>query len=169
MAAWYVQPAKNPYMMKRMKKLIPLLLVLIPATAKADPQTCMAEAMYFEARSQGVVGMLAIGVVIRNRVKHPGYPSTVCGVVRQGRLSDGRLYKWQCQFTFYCDGKPEIPTDQEAWTTARSLAKIVLDSHLTMQGLEKATHYHSTTVQPTWAERFRPAKQIGGHIFYVSR
>ena len=152
-----------------MKKLIPLIILLLPAKAKADAQTCMAQAMYFEARSQGVLGMLAVGVVIRNLVDHPDYPSTVCKVIKQGRLSDGRVYKWQCQFTFYCDGKPEIPTDQEAWTTALSLARIVLDSRLTMQGLENATHYHSTTVQPTWAERFRPCKQIGGHIFYASR
>jgi len=152
-----------------MKRLLLRAALLIPNEAQADPQTCMAEAMYFEARSQGVLGMLAVGVVIRNRVDHPAYPSTVCGVVRQGRLSDGRVYKWQCQFTFYCDGKPEIPTDPEAWTTARSLAKIVLDSRLTMQGLENATHYHATTVQPTWARRFRPCKQIGEHIFYVSR
>jgi spore germination cell wall hydrolase CwlJ-like protein len=156
-------------MMKCMKKLIPLIILLIPATAKADPQTCMAEAMYFEARSQGVLGMLAIGVVIRNRVKHHGYPSTVCKVIKQGRLSDGQLRLNQCQFSYFCDGKPEIPTDPEAWTTARSLAKIVLDSHLMLQGLENATHYHATTVHPPWAERFRPCKQIGGHIFYASR
>jgi len=152
-----------------MKKLIPLIILLIPATAKADAQTCMAQAMYFEARSQGVLGMLAVGVVIRNRVDHPAYPATVCKVIKQGRLSDGQLRLNQCQFSYFCDGKPEIPTDQEAWTTARSLARIVLDSRLTLQGLENATHYHATTVQPTWARRFRPCKQIGEHIFYVSR
>lgn len=91
-----------------MKRLLLLAVLLIPNEAQADPQTCMAEAMYFEARGEGWRGMLAVGVVIRNRVAHPGYPSTICGVVRQGRLSDGRLRKWQCQFTFSATASPKI-------------------------------------------------------------
>ena len=129
----------------------------------------MAEAMYFEARNQGIFGMLAVGVVIRNRVDHPDYPSTVCGVVRQGRLSDGRLYKWQCQFTFYCDGKPEDPEDQKAWTMAQYLAGLVIESQLMLVGMENATHYHATTVRPQWAQRFVVCKRIGSHIFYEQR
>ena len=154
---------------KQMKKLLILATILLPVNAYANPQTCMAEAMYFEARNQGIFGMLAVGVVIRNRVDHPDYPSTVCGVVRQGRLSDGRLRKWQCQFTFYCDGKPEDPEDQKAWTMAQYLAGLVIESQLMLVGMENATHYHATTVRPQWAQRFVVCKRIGSHIFYEQR
>ena len=152
-----------------MKKLLILATILLPVNAYANPQTCMAAAMYFEARNQGIFGMLAVGVGIRNRGDHPDYPSTVCGVVRQGRLSDGRLRKWQCQFTFYCDGKPEDPEDQKAWTMAQYLAGLVIESQLMLVGMENATHYHATTVRPQWAQRFVVCKRIGSHIFYEQR
>tara|TARA_R100001163_G_scaffold6920_1_gene7474 strand:+ start:405 stop:878 length:474 start_codon:yes stop_codon:yes gene_type:complete len=151
---------------KQMKRLLLLAALLIPNEAEADSQTCMAEAMYFEARGEGWRGMLAVGVVIRNRVDHPGYPSTICGVVRQGRLSDGRLRKWQCQFTFFCDGKPEDPEDHRAWSMAQSLSTIVIEGQVMLVGMENVTHYHTVNVKPLWAKQFAARRRIGSHIFY---
>ena len=131
-----------------------------------ESQRCMAEAMYFEARGEGWRGMLAVGVVIRNRVAPPGYPSPICGVVRQGRLSDGLMRKWQCQFTFFCDGKPEDPEDRAAWSMAQGLSKIVIEGQVMLTGMEGVTHYHTTSVQPPWAKQFAAKRRIGSHIFY---
>ena len=152
-----------------MRVLLALIILLFPIRALATPLKCMAEAMYFEARNQGTYGMLAVVVVITNRVDHPNYPTTVCEVVRQGRRLNGRMRRYQCQFSYYCDGKPERPTDLVAWTIAQSLARLVLETNLVLLGLENATHYHTTTVNPSWAAHFQPCLKIGEHIFYEQR
>lgn len=147
------------------------LLVFLPAgaaTAK-DDEHCLAEAMYFEARNQGWRGMLAVGVVIQNRVQDPRYPSTVCAVVRQGKYWRGVPIKNKCQFSYYCDGKPERPTEPESWEQALDLASLLLSTKLVLTGIEDATHYHTTTVKPTWATALEPRDQIGDHLFYAQR
>jgi spore germination cell wall hydrolase CwlJ-like protein len=86
--------------------LVALLLFLlaalfVPLPAKADPlqKKCLAEAMYFEARDQGWRGMMAVGVVIKNRVADPRYPDNICSVVRQGKYWRGNPVKHKCQFS----------------------------------------------------------------------
>tara|TARA_R110002012_G_scaffold71578_3_gene183449 strand:+ start:1389 stop:1853 length:465 start_codon:yes stop_codon:yes gene_type:complete len=145
------------------------LLVFLPAGAAASDEHCLAEAMYFEARNQGWRGMLAVGVVIQNRVQDPRYPSTVCAVVRQGKYWRGVPIKNKCQFSYYCDGKPERPTEPESWEQALDLASLLLSTKLVLTGIEDATHYHTTTVKPTWATALEPRDQIGDHLFYAQR
>ena len=150
-----------------MRMTVLLILLLLPTKALADEQTCMAQAMYFEARDQGWRGMLAVGTVIQNRVRNSRYPNNVCAVVLQARLSDGQLRRGQCQFTFYCDGKPERPHDKKSWGVARDLADLILEQDLIIVGLEDATHYHATWVRPRWAHALRRCLRVGGHIFYA--
>ena len=133
----------------------------------SDDVYCMAEAIYFESRNQTDIGQLAVAVVIRNRMDHPDYPDTACKVARQGRLSDGRLRRHQCQFSYYCDGKPETFEDLRAWRKAINLARITLEAQLEIVGLNDATHYHATYVQPDWASDLEPCTQIGDHRFYT--
>jgi len=155
-----------------MRTLLASLVIFcaaVPAYADEVARRCMAEAMYFEARGEGWRGMLAVGVVIQNRVRHPDYPNTVCAVVRQGRYRNSTPVQNQCQFSYWCDGKPEEATDEDALGQALDLSQTLLDSRLTLIGLETATHYHARSVNPAWAERFRLCKQIGGHIFYDGR
>ena len=154
--------------------LVVLLLgLIIPFPAQANEHRCMAEAMYYEARNQGWRGMLAVGVVIQNRVDDPRFPSSICAVVRQGRYWNGNPVINQCQFSYYCDGKPERPEEeieeQEAWTTAQYLAATLIMSEIKLTGIEEATHYHATYVRPEWAARFEKCKKIGSHLFYVQR
>tara|TARA_R100001443_G_scaffold107141_1_gene116844 strand:- start:4940 stop:5455 length:516 start_codon:yes stop_codon:yes gene_type:complete len=130
-------------------------------------QRCMAEAMYFEARGEGWRGMLAVGVVIQNRVRHPDYPNTVCAVVRQGRYWGNAPVKHKCQFSYWCDGKPEEATDEDALDQALDLAKTLLSTNLKLVGIEDATHYHATYVQPPWTKILERRDQIGAHIFYA--
>ena len=144
------------------------LVVPLPAQASED-KSCLAEAMYFEARDQGWRGMLAVGIVIQNRVRDPRYPETVCAVVRQGKYRNGNPVRNKCQFSYYCDGTPERPAEKEAWSVAQDLAHLLTINRVEMRGLEDATHYHATWVQPSWSKELERRQQIGDHIFYAQR
>ena len=141
----------------------------VPLAAAADEQQCLAEAMYYEARDQGWRGMLAVGVVIQNRVRDRRYPGTVCGVVKQGRYWRGNPVRHKCQFSYYCDGKPERPAEQKPWTTAQDLALTLLTNRVEMEGLEDATHYHATSVLPSWSHKLTFLQKVGQHIFYTEK
>ncbi len=144
------------------------MVVPIPAQASED-KSCLAEAMYYEARDQGWRGMLAVGIVIQNRVRDDRYPDTVCSVVRQGRYRNGNPVRHKCQFSYYCDGKPERPAEKEPWSVAFDLATMLLLNNVQIDGLEDVTHYHADWVKPSWASSMERKKQIGEHIFYAQR
>jgi len=154
-----------------MKVLVVLATAILIANAAAakDEKHCLAEAMYFEARNQGWRGMLAVGVVVQNRVRDPRYPNDVCGVVRQGRYWRGNPIKNKCQFSYYCDGLPERPAEPKPWRQALDLASLLLSTKLVLTGIEDATHYHTTRVKPRWATALEPRDQIGDHLFYAQR
>jgi spore germination cell wall hydrolase CwlJ-like protein len=122
---------------------------------------CLAQAVYYEARSESEDGERAVAQVVLNRVRHPAYPASVCGVVYQGPLRAGG----GCQFTFTCDGSLAAPPAGEAWLRARRIAAEALaGSVYAPVGL--ATHYHTQQVLPVWAFRLAKAEVIGNHIFY---
>lgn len=123
---------------------------------------CLAQNMFFEARNEGPVGMMAVGVVTLNRVHSPKYPDNVCDVVWQRK-----------QFSWTHDGKHDDPSrhnthfDQQAWKDAQSIATQLLSlDTLPETGLEGATMYHADYVQPYWTTHFEPVKVVGSHIFY---
>ena len=121
---------------------------------------CMTEAIYFEARGETIEGQYAVAEVILNRVDSSNYPDSVCGVVNQGT---GRRYA--CQFTYTCDGIPEIVTDQRAWNRAGNIARIMLDD-APRDLTAGATHYHADYVNPNWARVYPRTARYGSHIFY---
>ena len=121
--------------------------------------TCMALALYYEARGEGVKGMEAVAQVITNRVAHPDFPSTVCEVITEDRGPE----KWDCQFSFYCDGKPERPRDVVAWSTARDIAAKALTGNT---NVHDATYFHANNVKPYWASKFSLVSKVGRHVFY---
>ena len=92
------------------------------STDNKEDIACMAEAIYHEARGQKTIGQLAVGLVIKNRMKDPRWPNTICEVVKQGDYLGTKPIKHRCQFTFWCDGKPEIITDMRALDFAIDLA-----------------------------------------------
>jgi hypothetical protein len=125
-----------------------------------DPLTCLAQAIYFEARSESEVGQEAVAQVVMNRTRLPQYASTVCGVVYQGsERSTG------CQFTFVCDGSLREPSDTAAWDRAVAIARQALAGFVCKQALN-ATHYHAAWMTPYWRGEFTRIGQIGGQIFY---
>ena len=131
--------------------------------------TCMAVAIYFEARSEPIAGQLAVANVVNNRVASKHYPNTVCDVITQGPTYHGSSLpvKHRCQFSFYCDGKPEKITDTDAWRTAMRIATAARDTSSQLIDVsEGATHYHTTDVSPGWRYTLRVTVQLGRHVFY---
>lgn len=132
----------------------------LPPAAGSDQWQCLAEALYFEARGESVHGQFAVAEVILNRVDSALYPDTVCGVVHQGT---GKRY--QCQFTYTCDGRADRVREQKAWYRVAKIARLMIDG--APRGLTHgATHYHTKAVNPRWARRFPKTATIGFHYFY---
>ena len=129
-------------------------------------ERCLARAVYFEARSESQWGQLAVATVVLNRVRAPRYPSTICGVVYQGASHSNA-----CQFSFACDGQPDIPKQGRAWDSALAIAGLALandnnSEDWLMRTISAATHYHADYVTPGWSKSLQRLTKIGHHIFY---
>ncbi|WP_425506791.1 cell wall hydrolase [Sphingomonas rhizophila] len=122
---------------------------------------CLAQAVYYEAGSESADGARAVAQVVLNRVRHPGFPSSVCGTVYQGseRVTG-------CQFTFTCDGSLRRIPSRAGWDRARKIAADALVKGTVFAPVGHATHYHADYVVPYWAASLRKQVQIGAHIFY---
>ena len=150
---------------KKKAKQLPFAFSRAWVDAQPEPQggdnwRCLSEALYFEARGETVRGQFAVAEVIMNRVKSARFPSNLCGVIRQGT---GKRY--QCQFTYTCDGHAEVISEPQAFERVSKVARAVMDGvagNLTAG----ATHYHTTAVKPRWANVYKQTAQIGVHIFY---
>jgi len=137
----------------------------IPVSARSATEVkCLATAIYFEARGEAEKGQIAVAQVVLNRLKNPAYPKTVCGVVYQNK--DKRN---QCQFSFACDGIPDIITEPEAWARAKHIARDMLDGKLWMPEVAKSTHYHAYWVHPDWVAEMKKIYKLGVHTFYRPR
>ncbi|KQO72668.1 cell wall hydrolase [Methylobacterium sp. Leaf87] len=134
---------------------------LIGPDALDREQRCLAEAVYFEARSEPEDGQAAVAQVVLNRVKSGLYPSNVCGVVYQNR------HRYMgCQFSFACEGKSLRITDGPSWQSATRIASAVIEGRTYLSEVGGATHYHADYVKPGWSRRLRKMDVIGRHIFY---
>ncbi|WP_338502695.1 cell wall hydrolase [Sphingomonas kaistensis] len=124
---------------------------------------CMTQAVYYEAASEGVDGGRAVAQVVLNRVRHGGYPNSVCGVVYQGsqRVTG-------CQFTFTCDGSLARTPVAYLWQRSRQIASEALAGR-TFAPVGFATHYHADYVVPYWAASLDKIAVVGRHIFYNFR
>jgi hypothetical protein len=131
---------------------------------RADSEKCLAEAIYFESRGESVRGQMAVAQVILNRVFSGKYPNTVCGVVYQN--AHRRLH---CQFTFACDGIPDIVREADMWERAKTIAAEMLDGRLWLPEVGKATHYHAHWVRPGWVREMTKMHRLGVHTFYRPR
>ena len=159
-----------PTIAAELPAIVPQALAPGPAAAAFSAQQtahdsarsldCLTAAVYHEARSETEGGQRAVAQVVLNRVRHPAYPASVCGVVYQG--SNRRT---GCQFSFTCDGSLARRRDPAAWERARGIAADALaGSVYAPVGL--ATHYHTTAIRPWWAPSLKYAVTVGSHIFY---
>jgi spore germination cell wall hydrolase CwlJ-like protein len=133
-------------------------------TAREKAERCLANAVYFEARGEPVRGQIAVAQVVLNRSFSGYYPNDVCGVVYQNAHRH-----LACQFTFACDGIPDVVTEPEAWQRATRIAKATLDGKVWLPEIGKATHYHAYWVHPWWVRTMRKLARIGVHSFYRPR
>jgi len=120
---------------------------------------CLTQAVYYEAGFEPLEGRRAVAQVVLNRLRHPAFPKSVCGVVYQG--SGGRV----CQFTFVCDGALYRQPELGAWRQAEQVARAALAGYVE-RSVGEATHYHADYVAPRWAPLLAKVAQIGQHIFY---
>lgn len=133
---------------------------LLVARADAEERKCLAEAIYFEAATESRIGRLAVADVVLNRVKHPAYPDTICGVVYEGSTR-----RTGCQFTFTCDGSLKRAVNKKRFEEAEELAGAIL-AGVRAPVSRNATHYHADYVLPSWAATLTPTATIGTHKFY---
>ena len=129
---------------------------------------CLAKNIYFESRNQSHLGQLAVGQVTLNRVDDPRYPNTICEVVKQGHQNaDGSMQRHRCQFSWYCDGLPDTPLNEEMWIQSYQMA--YESAEYFYQGIDLtngSTHYHTTNVNPHWAPSLTKTMRVDDHIFY---
>jgi hypothetical protein len=133
-------------------------------TSRPKSEKCLADAIYFEARGEHVRGQMAVAQVVLNRAFSGKYPSTVCGVVYQNAHRH-----LACQFTFACDGIPDVVREPDMWERAKTIAAEMLDGKLWLPEVGKATHYHAYWVRPGWVREMTKMHKLGVHTFYRPR
>ncbi len=127
---------------------------------RARAVQCLTEAVYYEAALEPTEGQEAVAQVILNRVRHPIFPKSVCGVVYQGaQMRTG------CQFSFACDGSMARGHIAWAWDRSRKVAEAALNGHV-MAKVGQATHYHTDYIVAWWAPTVHKVAKVGTHIFY---
>ncbi len=130
------------------------------AKHKERELNCLAEAVYYESRSETKDGQKAVAEVVLNRVKSKNFPNTICGVVYQGAERTSG-----CQFSFTCDGSTSHTPSGKVWKRSKMVAQhMILEASAPMTW--RSTHYHTTKVKPVWADSLRHTRQYETHVFY---
>ncbi|MEA3638881.1 MAG: cell wall hydrolase [Lamprobacter sp.] len=165
-----VSETAPPHVVLAAKSTAPVASAIPPRapTARAiDPNDhvdeelhCLALNIYHEARSEPLSGQLAVAKVTLNRVRSTSFPESICGVVKQGSQKRNR-----CQFSWWCDGKSDEPTELKAWQKSLELGRRVLAGEVA-DPTQGALYYHATYVSPKWSRSFQRTTQIGRHLFY---
>jgi Cell Wall Hydrolase len=130
----------------------------------ARQMRCLAEAIYFESRSEPEAGQAAVAQVVLNRVRSGIYPTTICGVVYQDRS-----HPFACQFSFACEGKSLRIEEPGPWAVATRIAEEVVSGRTYNSRVAEAVNYHANYVSPFWVGYLRKVDHIGAHIFYAMR
>lgn len=142
-------------------RLRPNYISILKGRNDKREEQCLAEAVYFEARSESLTGQAAVAQVVLNRAQSGLYPSSICGVVYQ----NAQRYLG-CQFTFACEGKSLRVTEAGAWNRAKKIAADVLRGRTYLAQVGTSTHYHANYVRPYWSKKLNKMDVIGRHIFY---
>ena len=139
---------------------LPFALGKVSTETKSRALECLTSALYYEAGQEGVDGQRAVAQVVLNRVRHPAFPNTVCGVVYEGstRVTG-------CQFTFTCDGSMARRPVPAIWNRMRKIAWQMLTGYV-YAPVGQATHYHANYVVPYWAPTLVKTSVEGVHLFY---
>lgn len=131
----------------------------IGAVDRGRALECLTAAIYYEAGSEPIAGQQAVAQVVLNRVRHPAFPATVCGVVYQGSEKIG------CQFSFACDGAMARARSAAGWARAGRVAAAALAGWV-YAPVGLATHYHTYAVTPAWNRQLVMTDMVGAHLFH---
>nr|WP_298411867.1 cell wall hydrolase [uncultured Halomonas sp.] len=125
-----------------------------------DAITCLARTVYWETRGVGTEDMEAVANVVMNRLGQEGFPDTVCGIVRQGGEQGA------CQFSWWCDGRPDVAANEESYAIAKEIARKALNRELADR-TDGALYFHHRTVNPAWAAEYTKTAEVGEFAFYT--
>lgn len=142
-------PAANPFLFGKSS-----------AETRARALECLTSAIYYEAAKEPTDGQRGVAQVVLNRLRHPAFPNSVCGVVYEGSTR-----ATGCQFTFTCDGSMAYRPMPALWKRARLVAEAALNGYV-YAPVGYATHYHANYVVPYWASSLTKTAVEGAHIFY---
>ena len=132
-----------------------------------EQKSCLALNVYHEAKNQSANGQRAVAFVTLNRVVDKNFPNNICDVVKQARTWRGKLIKWKCSFTWWCDGKNDTPREVEAWAKAQHISEEILHTYYVTKDITQgARWYHAAYVKPLWSKMYTQTTRIGDHIFY---
>jgi len=140
-----------------------------PMIVNNAEEECLALNVYYEARSDMMAGRYAVADTVLNRVADSRYPNTICNVVKQGRLGDppgSEVRKHLCQFSWFCDGLSDNPTDEDSWQKAQITAYNIINYGKFRGITEGSTHYHANYVSPGWINSLELIGTVGQHTFY---
>ena len=124
-----------------------------------DPLDCLARTIYFEAGGQSLIEMTAVGHVVMNRVRGSAFPDDVCAVIRQGGEAG------PCQFSWWCDGRPDIATDRAEYNRSAGVARDILEGRVE-DPTKGANMFHNLGASPSWAKVAERRGRIGDQLFY---
>jgi spore germination cell wall hydrolase CwlJ-like protein len=127
-----------------------------------DPIICLARTIYWEARSSGVADMEAIASVVTNRLNHDGFPSTICGIVKQGQEQHA------CQFSWWCDGRPDLAQEEKSYAVAKEIARRAINRQL-KDPTNGALYFRRRGSTPDWAKKYIKTATLDDHVFYKPR
>lgn len=150
---------KLPFFEGKILAAAPFSVARASEAERQRAELCMTQAVYYEAGFEPLAGKRAVAQTILNRLRHPAFPHSVCGVVYEGAL------KPVCQFSFTCDGALARRPAAAAWAEARRVAHDALNGYVE-KSVGLATHYHANYVLPRWAPELAKIAKIGAHIFY---
>ena len=153
---------------------------------------CMAENIYFEGRAEPMVGKVAIGKVVMNRIEDTRFPNSICGVVKQGPVreswktrqqkdlpdSERKFYpiKNRCQFSWWCDGQKDIiwatymngeviESNMTAWRDSINVALWLMSGELKDPTHGAVFYYNPNIANPSWGAIYKETAMIGNHRF----
>lgn len=144
--------------------------VLGNSQPEENAKFCLAQNIYFESGNQPLAGRIAVAQVTVNRMYDEQFPDNICDVVYQAKmktnwLGDSVPIRHKCQFSWFCDGKSDIPTDSITWVQCVWLAGRVLKNYYP-DITEGALWYHSNQVRPYWSKQLNRTVTIDNHLFY---
>ncbi|WP_409298696.1 cell wall hydrolase [Pseudomonas sp. KCJK8993] len=124
-----------------------------------DALTCLSRTLYWEAKGGETEDMEAVADVVLNRLGHEGFPGTVCEVVKQGSQ------KSPCQFSWWCDGRPDQVEEEQRYSVAKEIARKALNQQL-KDRTGGALYFHDRSASPDWARAYIKTVEIGSFLFY---